>query len=329
MNQGNPPPNWYPDPRGEAELRYWDGNQWTEHTHSGPGGGDETVAAPVPAAPPPSTAPPPQAAPPPAAAAVGPQGAYGPGPSGQMPSGSSGGGSNKLPLIIGGAVAAAIVVGLVLFLVVGGGEEKTEEDRVNDAATEILTTEDTSACRELATQNFVEKSTGQEGDAAFEECEQEGGRIGEEAEITNTEVDGTRATVEAEVTGGQIDGENVEVSLVKQDDEWKLDDLIRTDLTQGEKAESAVLNTVLNFGSSEGDKACQYLSFSKLKELGGVSGCESQFANATAANYTPDNVDINDTKATVVVTETRQDKTIQFEVVHEAGNWKIADFQGQ
>src|SRR5918999_2421770 len=28
----NPPAGWYPDPHGQAELRYWDGNTWTEHT---------------------------------------------------------------------------------------------------------------------------------------------------------------------------------------------------------------------------------------------------------------------------------------------------------
>jgi pSer/pThr/pTyr-binding forkhead associated (FHA) protein len=26
-----PPANWYPDPLGQARLRYWDGRQWTEH----------------------------------------------------------------------------------------------------------------------------------------------------------------------------------------------------------------------------------------------------------------------------------------------------------
>jgi hypothetical protein len=26
------PADWYPDPRGEKRLRYWDGTQWTEHT---------------------------------------------------------------------------------------------------------------------------------------------------------------------------------------------------------------------------------------------------------------------------------------------------------
>lgn len=29
------PEGWYPDPRGEATLRWWDGQAWTEHLHSG------------------------------------------------------------------------------------------------------------------------------------------------------------------------------------------------------------------------------------------------------------------------------------------------------
>jgi hypothetical protein len=26
------PPDWHPDPKGEARLRYWDGANWTDHT---------------------------------------------------------------------------------------------------------------------------------------------------------------------------------------------------------------------------------------------------------------------------------------------------------
>jgi hypothetical protein len=26
------PANWYPDPQGQARLRWWDGNQWTDQT---------------------------------------------------------------------------------------------------------------------------------------------------------------------------------------------------------------------------------------------------------------------------------------------------------
>ncbi|MFF9407629.1 phospholipid scramblase-related protein [Streptomyces anandii] len=42
----NTPAGWYPDPHGAAEtLRYWDGSQWTEHTHAGqqPQGAPQTA----------------------------------------------------------------------------------------------------------------------------------------------------------------------------------------------------------------------------------------------------------------------------------------------
>jgi hypothetical protein len=29
---GQAAPDWYPDPRGQARLRYWDGTQWTDQT---------------------------------------------------------------------------------------------------------------------------------------------------------------------------------------------------------------------------------------------------------------------------------------------------------
>ncbi|HEX8073426.1 MAG TPA: DUF2510 domain-containing protein, partial [Thermoleophilaceae bacterium] len=29
---GGPPAGWYPDPQGQARLRYWDGGAWTEQT---------------------------------------------------------------------------------------------------------------------------------------------------------------------------------------------------------------------------------------------------------------------------------------------------------
>ena len=332
MNQGNPPPNWYPDPRGEAELRYWDGSQWTEHTHAG----QATQAAPAPAAPPPSTAPPPQAAAPAAATAQGyqPGGGYGGGGygGGATPAGgpgSTGGGKSKLPLIIGGVVAL-LALGLILALVLSGGDDApSEEDKVKEAAEEVITTKETSACKELATQDYLEKATGQKGAEAVKECEDEPGSLADSTEITSTDVSGSSATVEAKLEGGEIDGETIELKMLKEQDEWKVDDLVRTEVTQGEEAESTVTNTVLNFGSSEGPKACEYLSFSKLQELGGMSGCETQFAEATAANYTATDVSVNDLKANVTVSESKQNKTIEFTLSHEAGEWKIADFEQQ
>ena len=36
MAQAQQPPGWYTDPQGEAQLRYWDGNQWTPHVQNPP-----------------------------------------------------------------------------------------------------------------------------------------------------------------------------------------------------------------------------------------------------------------------------------------------------
>ncbi len=33
--QAETPAGWHPDPQGQAALRYWDGQQWTEHTSDG------------------------------------------------------------------------------------------------------------------------------------------------------------------------------------------------------------------------------------------------------------------------------------------------------
>ena len=40
---GTNPPDWYPDPYGRHEMRYFDGTQWTEHVTSH---GKQSVDAP-------------------------------------------------------------------------------------------------------------------------------------------------------------------------------------------------------------------------------------------------------------------------------------------
>ena len=57
------PPGWYPDPRGEAEQRYWDGSAWTEQIQpaAAPPPAPEDGGFPPPPPPGPVSPPPPPA----------------------------------------------------------------------------------------------------------------------------------------------------------------------------------------------------------------------------------------------------------------------------
>jgi hypothetical protein len=52
VTESTTPPGWYADPLGTAEMRYWDGSEWTEHVSTG---GVQSVA-PLPLPPPGPTA---------------------------------------------------------------------------------------------------------------------------------------------------------------------------------------------------------------------------------------------------------------------------------
>ena len=328
----NPPANWYPDPRGEAELRYWDGSQWTEHTHSG-----QPQAAP--AAPPPAQAPPPAAPAPTGPPAAGTPTAAGytqpayqqAGPATPAATGGGGGGGSKLPLIIGGALAGiAIVVVLVLVLAGGGDDGGGEEDTVKDKIEEVSTGKDPKVCETGYTTTFIQKATGLSGTEGLDLCRQQVPKNNTESvDVKELKVEGDKATASLVEKGGANDGDTLEVVLVKQGGEWKVDDLDKPEVASGDPAERAIINTVLNFGSSEGVKACDYLSYAGLQRLGGRSGCESSFKEGQPANYSPQDVTITGRTATMVVNETRQNKTIEFKLTRELGEWEIDSFQQQ
>jgi hypothetical protein len=325
-----PPPNWYPDPKGEAELRYWDGSQWTEHTHSG-----QPQAAP--AQPPPAQAPPQQApAPqgPPAAGTPTAAGGYHQ-PAYQQGAAAPAAGSkrgSKLPLIIGGALAAVAVVVVLVLVLAGGGDDEGDspEDQVKNRIEEISTGKDPEICETGYTTTFIQKATGRSGSEGVELCKQQVPQNKTTGvEINEVEVSGSRATAAIVEDGGDFDDEKLEITLVEQGGEWKVDDLDRPEVAQGDDAERAIINTVLNFGSSEGVKACDYLSYVGLQRLGGRSGCEDQFKEGQPANYSPEDVQVSGKTATMTVTETKQQKTINFKLSRELGQWKIDSFEQQ
>jgi hypothetical protein len=201
----NPPAGWYPDPHGQAELRYWDGATWTEHTSGdAPGGAAATELDQQ------------QAAPAEQAQAQGPLGfQQGTGAPGY---GQAGGGGPKPALIAGAALlGVAVVVGL-LFLtgVLGGGDEgESEEDAIRTAVEEVLDNpSDPDVCENLSDDLLDNLPEGRSDcESAVE------GNSEQDYEINDITVDGDAGSVEL-----TLDGEDDEIDVVKDGSDWKIDD---------------------------------------------------------------------------------------------------------
>jgi hypothetical protein len=123
--------------------------------------------------------------------------------------------------LIGGCLIFA-----ALFLAACGGGE-SEEDKVVSAIETSATSSDPSACTEFATENFNEQITGQKGEAAVKECEKdaEEEETSESADVSNVEVEGSTATADVALTGGSFGGQTLAVSLVKEGDQWKVNEV--------------------------------------------------------------------------------------------------------
>jgi hypothetical protein len=118
---------------------------------------------------------------------------------------------------------------LALALAACGGDDGGEdEDQIAEVIETVTTDPDANSCTELRTQEFVEQTEFETGEEAVQSCRED---IAEQnqadsVEVSNVEVEGDSATAEVAVTGGGLDGQTVELALVKEDDQWKLDQLV-------------------------------------------------------------------------------------------------------
>ena len=122
---------------------------------------------------------------------------------------------------------AVLLVALALSACGGGSDETSEVEEV--VATSATTT-DPADCKKLQTQQFMEQVSRESGEAAVESCEEEAKNEegAKEVRVSKVEVDGSGATAEAALKGGgALDGQAVEVALVKDGDQWKLDEVVK------------------------------------------------------------------------------------------------------
>jgi hypothetical protein len=124
---------------------------------------------------------------------------------------------------------AAVVVTISLvpaaLAACGGDDDSEEEDQITEVIETAATSGSPSVCAELQTQRWNEQLEGQTGEAALESCRENAGDPADSVEVSNIEVDGDAATAEVAVTGSFLDGSTIDVGLVREGEQWKLDQL--------------------------------------------------------------------------------------------------------
>jgi hypothetical protein len=114
------------------------------------------------------------------------------------------------------------------FLAACGGGGSSDEEQVEAAITTSATTADPANCTKYETLAFSEQSSDESGKAALRTCESEAKdptNNAKSVEVTKVAVDGSRATANAAISGGGFDGQTVEIALVEEDGQWKLDEI--------------------------------------------------------------------------------------------------------
>jgi hypothetical protein len=132
----------------------------------------------------------------------------------------------------------------------GGGESEIEEVIETSA-----TSTDPADCKKLNTQKFMEQTTQESGEAAVNDCEEEAKEEegADSVKVSAVEVDGADATAEVALRGGHLDGQALELALIKDGDQWKLDEVVK--FTQFDRAKLVeVLEEGLAEPSSEVDR---------------------------------------------------------------------------
>lgn len=109
----------------------------------------------------------------------------------------------------------------------GGSDETSKvEETIETAATNT----DPADCSKTQTLHFMEQTNSESGKTAQKSCEEEAENEegAKSVKISNVEVDGSDATAEVVLAGGNsLEGQTLEVALVKDGDQWKLNEVVK------------------------------------------------------------------------------------------------------
>jgi hypothetical protein len=122
------------------------------------------------------------------------------------------------------ALGAGLFAALAL-VACGDSGSSQDEDQISAAITRAATSGDPAACRDVQTQKFDEQTGSGKGEAAVRSCERDAAdTAADKVDVTDVEVDGDTATAKAAATGSVFDGQTLDIALVKEGGQWKLDE---------------------------------------------------------------------------------------------------------
>jgi hypothetical protein len=126
------------------------------------------------------------------------------------------------------AALAILVFASVALAACGGSDDNggsDDQDQITQAITAAATSGDPATCTKYQTLKFTEQTTGAQGQAAIQSCQKDATNTAADTiDVTDIQVDGDSATAKGKATGSIFDGQTLKVALVKEDDQWKLDD---------------------------------------------------------------------------------------------------------
>lgn len=127
-------------------------------------------------------------------------------------------------------MCAALAVSPLALAACGGGSDLSsdDQDQITKTVQFAAVSGDPKACTQAQTQAFTEQTTGGTGAAAVKQCEKDAADTpADSVDVTNIDGDSDSATADANFKGGVFDGQTIQVELVKDGDQWKLDKAVK------------------------------------------------------------------------------------------------------
>lgn len=119
-----------------------------------------------------------------------------------------------------------LLVALGLSACGGGGDETAKVEEVIKTS---ATSTNPADCQKLQTQKFMEQVSQESGAAALKECEEEAENEegAKSAKVADVEVEGSDATAQVTLGGNSLEGQTLELALVQDGSQWKLNEVVK------------------------------------------------------------------------------------------------------